>query len=48
MIKSAILIWRTITYYLTILISLPFAAIRKKKTTEASDASPEAAGTAAP
>ncbi len=31
-IKSAILIWRTITYYLTIMISLPFAAIRKKKT----------------
>ena len=31
MIKSAILIWRTITYYLTIIISLPFAAIRKKK-----------------
>ena len=30
-IKSAILIWRTITYYLTILISLPFAAVRKKK-----------------
>jgi len=32
MIKSAILIWRTITYYLTIIISLPFAAVRKKKT----------------
>lgn len=31
MIKSAILIWRTMTYYLTILISLPFAAVRKKK-----------------
>ena len=30
MIKSAILIWRTITYYFTILISLPFAAVRKK------------------
>ena len=32
MIKSAILIWRTITYYLTIIVSLPFAAVRKKKT----------------
>lgn len=31
MIKSAILLWRTITYYFTILISLPFAAVRKKK-----------------
>ncbi len=30
-IKSAILIWRCITYYLTIIISLPFAAVRKKK-----------------
>ncbi len=30
-IKSAILIWRTITYYLTIIVSLPFAAVRKKK-----------------
>ena len=30
-IKSAILIWRSITYYLTIIISLPFAAVRKKK-----------------
>ncbi len=33
-IKSAILIWRTITYYLTIMISLPFAAGRKKKTAQ--------------
>lgn len=31
MIKSAILIWRTITYYGTIMVSLPFAAVRKKK-----------------
>ena len=31
MIKSAILLWRTITYYATILISLPFAAVRRKK-----------------
>ncbi len=34
MIKSAILIWRTMTYYLTIMISLPFAAVRKKKAGE--------------
>lgn len=32
--KSAILLWRTITYYGTIMISLPFSAIQKKKTTE--------------
>lgn len=35
MIKSAILIWRTMTYYMTILISLPFAAVRKKKEDQA-------------
>ena len=29
-IKSAILIWRTITYYGTIMISLPFSSIKKK------------------
>ncbi len=29
--KSSILIWRTITYYGTILISLPFSGIKKKK-----------------
>ena len=34
MIKSAILIWRTMTYYATIMISLPFAAVRKKKNAE--------------
>ncbi len=34
MIKSAILIWRTMTYYMTVVISLPFAAIRKKKNSE--------------
>lgn len=34
MIKSAILLWRTITYYATIMISLPFAAVRKKKNTD--------------
>ena len=28
--KSAILIWRTITYYGTIMISLPFSSIKKK------------------
>ena len=37
MIKSAILIWRTITYYATIMISLPFAAIRKKKNSAPAD-----------
>ena len=37
MIKSAILIWRTITYYATILISLPFAAVRKKKNSVGED-----------
>ena len=30
--KSAILIWRTITYYGTIIISMPFSGITKKKT----------------
>lgn len=29
--KSAILIWRTITYYGTIAVSLPFSGLRKKK-----------------
>lgn len=29
--KSAILLWRTITYYGTIMISLPFSGIQKKK-----------------
>ncbi|MBQ3887137.1 MAG: lysylphosphatidylglycerol synthase transmembrane domain-containing protein [Acutalibacteraceae bacterium] len=48
MIKSAILIWRTITYYLTIIISLPFAGIRKKKALEAIEPETETAGTAAP
>lgn len=33
-IKSAILIWRTITYYGTILISAPFSRLRNKVTTE--------------
>ena len=32
--KSAILIWRTITYYGTIFISAPFSGMGKKKATE--------------
>ena len=28
--KSSILLWRTITYYGTIMISLPFSSIKKK------------------
>ncbi len=30
-IKSAILLWRTITYYGTIIISLPFSGVKKRK-----------------
>lgn len=30
--KSAILLWRTITYYGTIIISLPFSGVKKRKT----------------
>ena len=33
-LKTAILLWRTITYYGTILISMPFAQIHGKKDTE--------------
>lgn len=41
-IKSAILIWRIITYYGTIAVSAPFAIFREKQTlTEASSASAE-------
>lgn len=41
MIKSAILLWRTITYYATIIISLPFAAVRKKKNAIQPENAPE-------
>lgn len=35
--KSAILIWRTITYYGTILISAPFSGLSKKRTSVGAD-----------
>ena len=35
--KSAILIWRTITYYGTIMISMPFSGVGKKKKISESD-----------
>lgn len=41
-IKSAILLWRTITYYGTIAISAPFSLFKEKKTLENVSAKPEA------
>lgn len=40
-IKSAILLWRTITYYGTIAVSAPFAWLRNKNKTGDSDTQPE-------
>ena len=37
MLKSALLMWRVITYYAVILISAPFSMLTKKKSTTAED-----------